>query len=130
MSKTLLITDDALIIRTLIQDAVEKAGWTVLGQATNGQEAIEKYTRLKPDAMTLDMVMPQYDGLHALRGIKEIDPNAKVLVVSALDQAAVLKEALQSGATDFVVKPFDEKRLLSALEKMVSAPKMESAARS
>jgi len=119
MSKRLLVTDDALIIREMIKDAAIDGGWEIVGEASNGQEAVEQYQRLNPDAMTLDLVMPEYDGLHALRGVMEADSNAKVLVVSALDQTDVLKEALQIGAADFIVKPFDRTRLIAALEKFV-----------
>ncbi|HIK90566.1 MAG TPA: response regulator [Planctomycetes bacterium] len=119
MSKTLLVTDDALIIREMIKDAAIKCGWEIVGEATNGQEAIEQYKECQPDAMTLDMVMPEYDGLHALRGILEQDPDANVLVVSALDQQQVLKDAIRLGASDFIVKPFDNDCLTGALDKLV-----------
>jgi len=120
MSKTLLVTDDAMIMREMIKDAAQESGWTIAGEATNGQEAIERYAEYQPDAMTLDMVMPEYDGLHALRGIMKNNPNAKVLVVSALDQEQVLREALELGASDFVVKPFDKERVMSALEALAN----------
>ena len=118
MSKTLLVTDDAMIIREMVKDAAQMAGWTILGEATNGQEAIERYSELKPDVMTLDLVMPEYDGLHALRGIIERDPDAKILIISALDQEQVLKEALQIGASDFIVKPFDSQRMVAAIDAL------------
>ena len=121
MSKKLLITDDALIIREIIKDTAQSAGWEVVGQAANGQEAIERYQELRPDAVTLDLVMPEYDGLHALDGILALDPNAKVLVVSALEQKNVLKDAFRRGATDFIVKPFDKAQLLSTLENMLQS---------
>lgn len=115
MAKRLLVTDDAEIMREIIKDAATSAGWEVVGTATNGQEAIDKYKELRPDVVTLDLVMPEFDGLHALRGILGFDPNATVLVVSALDQRNVLKEAFKTGATDFLVKPFDRNQLVSAL---------------
>ena len=118
MSKRLLVTDDAMIIREMIKDTVTENGWEIAGEATNGQEAIEQYQALKPDAMTLDLVMPEYDGLHALRGIMEADSDARILVVSALDQTDVLKEALSIGARDFIVKPFEKDRLIGALSKI------------
>ncbi len=120
MAKTLLIADDAMIIRQIIKDMATTAGWEVVGEATNGQEAIDQYRALQPDAVTLDLVMPQYDGLHALRGIMDLDPQAKVLVVSALEQREVLKNAFKAGATDFVAKPFDKQSLKATLEKLVS----------
>lgn len=123
MAKRLLITDDAEIMREIIRDTATEAGWEVVATACNGQEAIEKYKELNPDVVTLDLVMPEYDGLHALRGILEHDQNATVLVVSALDQRNVLKEAFKTGATDFLVKPFDKNQLVSALNTHGSSSK-------
>jgi len=121
MKRTLLVTDDATIIREMIKDLAIQAGWTVVGEASNGQEAIERYAELKPDAVTLDLVMPEYDGLHALRGIIRLDPHAKVVVVSALEQKTILKDAFQAGAADFLVKPFNRQTLLGTLENLASA---------
>ncbi|MBN2473891.1 MAG: response regulator [Pirellulales bacterium] len=121
MAKTLLIVDDALIIRELIKDAATDAGWTIVGEAGNGQEAIDRYRELHPLAATLDLVMPEYDGLHALRGILAYDTQAKIVVVSALDQKAVLKDAFKLGAADFLVKPFDQRVLVDTLEQLVAA---------
>ena len=119
MSKTLVVIDDAVIIREMIKDAVGSAGWTVVGEAANGQEGIDRYEQFRPTAVTLDLVMPQYDGLHALRGIRALDPTAQVLVVSALDQTAVLKDAFKMGAADFILKPFDPQQLVDSLERLV-----------
>ena len=121
MARRLLVTDDALIIRELIKDAATSAGWEVVGEAANGQQAIDRYRDLEPDAVTLDLVMPEYGGLHALRGIVDLDPDAKVLVVSALEQTKVLKEAFTLGAFDFIVKPFDKQILVQTLDQMVPA---------
>ncbi len=121
MSHKILITDDAIIIREMIKDTVTTAGWTVVGQASNGKMAVDLYREHRPDVMTLDMVMPEYDGLYALREIMAIDPQAKVLVVSALDQSKILKEAFVLGATDFIIKPFKQQALLEALERLVGA---------
>ena len=120
MTKTLLIVDDALIIREIVKDTATAAGWEIVGEATNGQEAIDLYLQLKPSAVTLDMVMPEYDGIHALRGIIEADPEAKVLVVSALHQKSILQQAFKIGAADFIVKPFDKEHLVESLECLVS----------
>jgi len=120
MTRRLLIVDDALIIREIIKDAVTNAGWEIAGEAVNGQQAVEQYERLRPDAVTLDLVMPEYDGLHALEGILHLDPNAKVVVVSALDQKNILKQAFKIGATDFVVKPFVNDALVQTLETLVA----------
>ncbi len=120
MQKTLLITDDALIIRTMIRDLATAAGWEVVAEAANGREAIEMYMETRPAAVTLDLVMPEYDGLHALRGIREFDSDARIVVVSALDQRSVLKEAFRLGASDFMVKPFDKRALIATLEQLVA----------
>ncbi|MEI8372540.1 MAG: response regulator [Planctomycetota bacterium] len=119
MTRTLLITDDAVIVREIIRDMVAQAGWTVVGEAGNGQEAIERYAELRPDAVTLDLVMPEYNGLHALHGIMQINPKAKVMVVSALEQNSIVKEAFKAGATDFLAKPFNRQTLLGTLEQLV-----------
>ena len=116
MTKTLLVVDDALIIREIVKETAIAAGWEIVGEATNGQEAIDRYLQLKPTAVTLDMVMPEYDGIHALRGIIEADPEAKILVVSALDQKTILQQAFKLGAADFLVKPFHKERLVESLE--------------
>ncbi len=118
MTRTLLVTDDAVIIREMIKDLATQAGWTIVGEASNGQEAIQRYAELRPDAVTLDLVMPEHDGLHALHGIMQIDPNAKVVVISALEQKAILKDAFKAGAADFLVKPFNRQTLLSTLEHL------------
>jgi len=116
---TLLVTDDSLIIRQIIKDMATNAGWTVIGEASNGQEAIERYRQLRPDAVTLDLVMPEHDGLYALRGIMQFDPQAKVLLVSAVEQRGVLKDAFKAGAADFVAKPFDKENLLATLAMLL-----------
>ncbi len=120
MTKRLLITDDALIIREMIKDAALSAGWEIVGEADNGQKAIDLYRELRPDVCTLDLVMPEYDGLHALRGIREFDPNAQIVVVSALNQKNVLKQAFKLGAADFIVKPFDKKLLIKTIDLCVA----------
>ncbi|MEI8374485.1 MAG: response regulator [Planctomycetota bacterium] len=119
MTRRLLVADDAMIIRQIIKDMAIHAGWEVVGEAANGQEAIDRYRELKPDAVTLDLVMPEHDGLHALHGIMAFDPEAKILVVSALEQRGVLKDAIKAGASDFVAKPFDKRNLQATLEQLV-----------
>lgn len=120
MSKRLLVADDALIIREIIKDRAIQAGWEIVGEATNGKEALDQFRALKPDVTTLDMVMPEYDGLYALQGIMQDSPAAKVVVVSALDQKDVLKQAFKLGAADFVVKPFDHELLVQTLERVLA----------
>jgi two-component system, chemotaxis family, chemotaxis protein CheY len=121
MTRRLLVVDDALIIREKIKDVATAAGWEIAGEAANGAEAVEAYLQTRPDVVTLDLVMPQFDGLHALRGIRAADPAARVVVVSALEQKAVLKEAFRNGATDFVLKPFDKTNLIATLERAAPA---------
>lgn len=120
-NRTLLVTDDAIVIRAMIKDAATEAGWTVVGEAANGQQAIDLYREFKPDAVTLDLIMPEFDGIHALGGILGDDPNAKVVVVSALNQKALLKKAFTLGASDFVCKPFEPEDLVQTLDRMVLA---------
>jgi two-component system chemotaxis response regulator CheY len=120
MDKTLLVADDAAIIRAKIKDAAIGAGWTIVGEARNGKEAVERFTALRPSVVTVDLVMPEYDGIYALREILTVDPNAKVIVVSALSQKGVLKDAFQIGASDFVVKPFDKQALIKTLEQVLT----------
>jgi two-component system, chemotaxis family, chemotaxis protein CheY len=119
MSRRLLVADDAMIIRHIIKDMATQAGWEVVGEASNGQEAIDRYRELHPDAITLDLVMPEHDGLHALHGILDIDPEARVLIVSALEQRGVLKDAFKAGAADFVSKPFDKHSLQNTLDQLL-----------
>jgi len=119
MARTLLVTDDAPIIREIIKDTATRAGWEITGEAANGQEAVDRYAELNPDACTIDLVMPDYDGLHGLRGIMELDPEARVLVVSALEQKSIFQEAFKLGAADFIVKPFNAQILAETLDRMV-----------
>jgi two-component system chemotaxis response regulator CheY len=116
MNPTLLITDDSMIIREMIKDVATNAAWTVVAEAANGLEAVQQYQLHRPHVVTLDLTMPEYDGLYALKGIRDFDPEALILVVSAIDQAPVIKEAIELGAADFIVKPFDHARLRRAIE--------------
>lgn len=120
MSKRLLVVDDAMIIREMIKDAAQGVGWEIADEAANGAAAVELYRKHRPDAVTLDLVMPEYDGMHALRGIRSVDPAARVVVVSALDQKKVLLETFRLGATDFIAKPFDRQLLIDTLEKLIA----------
>jgi two-component system chemotaxis response regulator CheY len=107
----LLVVDDALIMRTMIKDIARKAGWEIAGEATTGVEAVARYRELAPDLVTLDIVMPEMDGVEALRTIRGADPQARIVMVSAVDQRAKLAECIQLGAHDFIVKPFDREAL-------------------
>ncbi len=103
----------------MVKAALGGAGWEIVGEASDGQQAIDQFRELRPHAVTLDMMMPEYDGMHALRGIRELDPTATVVVVSAIEQTTVLREAIQAGASDFIVKPFDKQLLVETLDKLV-----------
>jgi two-component system chemotaxis response regulator CheY len=118
MAKTLIVTDDAAIIREKVKAVARDSGWEIVGEARNGKEAVERYAALRPTAMTIDLVMPEYDGIYALREIMALDPNAKVIVISAIGQKGVLHEAFKLGAADFVVKPFDKQALTKTLEQV------------
>ena len=113
----LLVVDDATIMRMRIAGIAREAGWEVVAEATNGREGLERYAEHRPDLVTLDIVMPELDGVETLREIRAADPNARVVMVSAVDQRAKLRECFALGALDFVVKPFDKERLLSLFGK-------------
>ena len=113
----LLVIDDATIMRMRIAGIAREAGWEVVAEATNGLEGLARYDEHRPDLVTLDIVMPELDGVETLRALHIADPNARVVMVSAVDQRAKLRECLALGALDFVVKPFDKERLLSLFAK-------------
>ena len=119
MSCTVLVCDDAGYMRTMITDILTQAGYEVLGEATSGVEAVEKYKELMPDVVTMDIVMPDMSGLDALREIMIVDPNACVVMCSAIGQKALLEQARVVGARGFVVKPFEPDGLLKALNDAV-----------
>ncbi len=121
MGKKVLIVDDAAFMRMMIKNILSKNGFEVVGEASNGAEAVELYKKLKPDLVTMDITMPEMDGIEALKKIKEIDPNAKVIMVSAMGQQQLVIEAIQAGAKDFIVKPFQPDRLLEAVNKALSS---------
>ncbi|HCM88637.1 MULTISPECIES: response regulator [Vagococcus] len=118
MTKTVLIVDDAVFMRMKLKDILEKNGYSVLGEAQNGLEAVEKYKSEKPDLVTMDITMPEMDGVEALKKIKAFDPNAKILMCSAMGQQSMVMEAIREGALDFIVKPFDSERVIKALDKV------------
>jgi two-component system chemotaxis response regulator CheY len=118
--KRLLVVDDALLMRKLIRSVAEEAGWEVAGEASNGAEAVTLYEQTRPDLVTMDIVMPVMGGLEALRRIRALDPDAQVVMVTALDQKQTLLESIQNGAIDFVVKPFDRERIARLMGKIGS----------
>ena len=119
MAKSILICDDAAFMRMMIKDILTKNGYEIAAEAENGAIAVEKYTEAKPDLVLMDITMPDMDGIQALKKIKEIDANANVIMCSAMGQQAMVIEAIQSGAKDFIVKPFQAERVLEAVKKVV-----------
>jgi len=118
--KKILIVDDAAFIRTMVKDILAPRGFEIVGEATNGNEAVQKYMELKPDLVTMDITMREKDGLEAAREILQKDPNARIIMVTALGQEQLLVESFKIGVKDFVVKPFEPERILSAVEKALS----------
>ena len=119
MAKNVLICDDAAFMRMMIKDILTKNGYEVAGEAENGLKAVEKYNETKPDLVLMDITMPEMDGIQALKQIKSTDPSANVIMCSAMGQQAMVIEAIQSGAKDFIVKPFQAERVLEAVKKVV-----------
>ncbi|MBO4374036.1 MAG: response regulator [Lachnospiraceae bacterium] len=119
MAKNILICDDAAFMRMMIKDILSKNGYNVAGEAENGAKAVEKYAEVKPDLVLMDITMPEMDGIQALKKIKENDPAALVIMCSAMGQQAMVIEAIQAGAKDFIVKPFQAERVLEAVKKVV-----------
>ena len=120
MGKRLLIVDDAPIIRSMLRDIVEEDGFEVLAECGNGNEAVAKYRELKPDLVTMDIVMPEKDGLDALQEILALDPHAKIVMVTAVDQRVSLMKAIRAGAIDYIIKPFESERVLAALRSALA----------
>jgi two-component system chemotaxis response regulator CheY len=118
--KKVLVVDDMLFMRLALKSILEKNGFTVAADAENGQEALEKYKECVPDIVTMDITMPVMSGIEALKKIKEYDPKAKVVVVSAMGQERSVKEAIMNGANYFIVKPFKEDQVVEALNKVIA----------
>lgn len=117
MMNRLLIVDDALIMRMKIREIATKAGWSVVAEGTSGDDAVRLYEEHHPDLVTLDMVMPEMDGLSALRTIRENHPSANIVMVSAINQKDKLRACIDAGAIDFIVKPFDPQLLQAFFER-------------
>ena len=115
--KRVLIVDDAMIMRRRIADIAGQAGWQVAGEAVDGEEAVRMYDDCRPDLVTLDIVMPKMDGVAALREIRSKDPQARIVMVTAVNQKDKLIECIGEGAVDFIVKPFDKETLRQFFEK-------------
>jgi len=120
MANKILIVDDAAFMRMMIKDVLTKNGYEIVGEAENGQEAVEKYEELKPDLVTMDITMPEMDGVTALKEIKAKDADANIIMCSAMGQQAMVIDAIQAGARDFIVKPFQADRVIEAIQKALS----------
>lgn len=114
-----LIVDDASFMRMMIKDILQKNGFEVVGEAANGIEAVNLYKKEKPDVVTMDITMPDMDGIEAVKEIKSFDPTAKIIMCSAMGQQSMVMDAIKSGAKDFIVKPFQADRVLEAIRKVV-----------
>lgn len=117
MSNKILIVDDAAFMRMMIKEILTKNGFSVVGEASDGAQAVEKYKELGPDLVTMDITMPEMDGITALKEIKKMDPNARIIMCSAMGQQAMVIDAIQAGAKDFIVKPFQADRVIEAIKK-------------
>ena len=119
MANGIMICDDAAFMRMMIKDILTKNGYVVAGEAENGAKAVEKYKEVTPDLVLMDITMPEMDGIQALKEIRKADAGAKVIMCSAMGQQAMVIEAIQAGAKDFIVKPFQADRVLEAVKKVL-----------
>ncbi|UJL47948.1 response regulator [Virgibacillus sp. NKC19-16] len=120
MADRILIVDDAAFMRMMIKDILIKNGFHVVGEAEDGLEAVEKYKELTPDLVTMDITMPEMDGITALKQILEVNSGAKIIMCSAMGQQAMVIDAIQAGAKDFIVKPFQSDRVIEAIQKALN----------
>ncbi|GGI94668.1 chemotaxis protein CheY [Alicyclobacillus cellulosilyticus] len=120
MANRILIVDDAAFMRMMLKDILQKNGYEVVAEAADGLQAVQRYQEFRPDLVTLDITMPEMDGIEALRQIRAIDPNARVIMCSAMGQQAMVIDAIQAGARDFIVKPFQAERVLEAVRKALA----------
>lgn len=116
--KTVLIVDDAMFMRHSLRQMLEKNNFNVIGEADNGMNALIQYKELKPDIVTMDITMPEIDGIDAVRLIKKVDPQAKIVMMSAMGQESMVRDAILAGAQGFLVKPFKQEDVMKALSKL------------
>ena len=121
MGSKVMIVDDALFMRNMLRNIFSEAGFEVIGEAQNGSEAVEKYTQLQPELVTMDIVMPEKSGIEALKEIVAIDGSARIIICSALGQESLIMEALEAGARDFIVKPFKPEKVIEVAQKVLSS---------
>ena len=117
MSGRIMVVDDAAFMRMMLKDILTKNGFEIAGEAENGLRAIDRYKEVSPDLVLMDITMPELDGIGAVKQIKALDPNAKIIMCSAMGQQAMVLESIQAGARDFIVKPFQADRILEAVNK-------------
>lgn len=118
--KRILLVDDAVFMRMILRRIAEDAGYEVVGEASNGKEAIQKYSELKPDLVTMDITMPEMNGIEATKEILNIDKDARIIMVSAMGQHSMVTDAMEAGARDFIVKPFNRDNVMEKIEEHVS----------
>lgn len=116
MSKTILVVDDAVFMRMMVRDILGREGY-VIHEAVNGRDAVEKFEEIRPDLVTMDITMPEMDGVAALKAIRAVHPDARILMVSAMGQQNLIIEALAEGAIDFLIKPFQPTKVLETVKK-------------
>ena len=121
MRVKVLIVDDDAFMRMMIKNILSKSGYDIVGEAENGVQAVAKFKELKPELVTMDITMPEMDGISAVKEIKKLDPAAKIIMCSAMGQQAMVIDAIQAGAKDFIVKPFQPNRVLEAVQKVVES---------
>jgi len=121
LSIKVLFVDDSSFMRSLLMGIILKEPYQLAGEASNGLEGLELYKKLRPDLVTMDIVMPEMDGIDAVKAIREVDPEAKIIMVSAMGQQGMVIDAIQAGARDFIIKPFQPPRVLEALQRVAGS---------
>ncbi|MGH7736520.1 MAG: response regulator [Candidatus Tyrphobacter sp.] len=120
MNRRVLIVDDAVVMRMMIKGILVKSGFDIVGEAQNGVEAVEKYLELHPDLVTMDVVMPEMDGITAVKQILSHDPSARIVMCTSMGQQALVVEAIQAGAKSFITKPFQPPKIVETLNKVLA----------
>lgn len=123
MGKKIMLVDDSNFARNMLKDILTKQGFDVVGEARNGREAVELYDQIKPDLVTMDIAMPELDGIDALNKILAVNLAARIIIISSANSSEIVKHTVQDGALDFVVKPFTKNRLLKAIDKALARSK-------
>lgn len=119
-TKKVLIVDDSSFLRNSLKKILEDSGYEVIGMAENGLEAISKYKELKPDLITLDIIMPQMNGMESLKLLRSVDPNVCVIMVSSMSSEQSVLDCVEAGAKNYILKPFEEKRVIEVIQKVLS----------